>query len=228
MISLQDLNNLESFQRLDTAKRFIDLIVRFAEQLDKEGVSVIPYTDKSLAKLATLEAPKVARLYDAFSTYYEVLHSTHTEGSPIINSKRTLWKIFKRLGYRPCSDLMESIHEGDVIEIYASDWVQTYRNMEFLNLCSYDLASLFTHEFHELFERPDFVNKYIFDLLYGVFSGKIQETTKIGFEPHILKEMHSAEGLSFYIEPGIISPLKSEGGNVVAFVNTLRVRQIQN
>ncbi len=228
MLSLQDLYKSEPFQRLDLSKRFIDLICRFANQLDREGIAVVPYTDRSLQKIATMDPAKIGRLYEAFASYYEVLQSTHSEGTPIVNSKRTLWKICKHLGYLPCSDLMDSIHDGDVIEIYASDWVQTYRNMEFLNLCSYDLASLFTQEFHELFHRPDEVNEYIFKLLNNVFDGAIDRTTEIGFEPHVLQEKHSEERLSFRIEPGIISPLKSESGQVVAFVNTLKVRQLSN
>jgi hypothetical protein len=226
MISLEDLNRTERFQHLDQRKQFLDLINRFAMQLDNDGISTIAYSEQSLMKLASMESLKVSRLYEAFSTYYDVIQNHWREENSVTNSKKILWKMCLRMGYRPCADLLDSISEGDVIEIYASDWVQTFRNMEFLDLCSYDLTSLFTHEFHELFQRPDAVNQYIFGLLNDVFLGKIQKTTQIGFEPHLLKEIHSPERLTFQIEPGVISPLKNHTGDIVAFVNTLRVKPI--
>lgn len=51
------------------------------------------------------------------------------------------------------------IQKNVCIEIYNSQSIQLYRNFEFIKLCPYDLLTLLSREWFELFERDDFTNQ---------------------------------------------------------------------
>src|SRR5690606_17702992 len=94
------------------------------------------------------------------------------------SSFQVFWNVLRRFDLRPCSDLFDLLDSNDVIEVYRYDFIQIYRNLRFLELCTYSLDEVFSYEWPELFHRKQEINFELFDLTREILSGAKKTTLK--------------------------------------------------
>ena len=60
--------------------------------------------------------------------------------------------------------IMRYFEEGDICEVYSTDHRQIFRTLEFFRLCKYDLGTLMTTPWNQLFLRPDSIQAQMLNL----------------------------------------------------------------
>src|ERR1700722_3532445 len=90
--------------------------------------------------------------------------------------KEILSKHLSILNLEPYDDIYSFLEKGDVVEIYDKNFLQLYRNWEFVNLCSYTYLDLATRPFFELFDRSPQITNAIVNRVQEILS--LAEGTK--------------------------------------------------
>ncbi|MCB0416759.1 MAG: hypothetical protein KDD39_03860 [Bdellovibrionales bacterium] len=211
-------------------RRMKDLLESFCELAAREGYSFKPYDPaRPLAKFQELPESQQEQILGAFVTYYQACLQALDEGGDLGDSGfKIFWNILKKLGLRPSSDLFNRLNNQDVIEVYTDSYLQIYRNLRFLELCSYPLDHVFSYQWPELFERHKHLNLELYGLTAEILSGKLKGSIPVKQETHLVKEVFSSENRSFWVEHNFISPLYSASGGIPAFVFSLSAVRVKN
>ncbi len=61
--------------------------------------------------------------------------------------------------------ILNRITEGDIFEVYNSDSIQIYRSWSLFEHTSYSLADLLVYSWDDLYDRPTFVRKYLYEMV---------------------------------------------------------------
>jgi hypothetical protein len=91
-------------------------------------------------------------------------------------------------------------------------------------MCSYDLMTLATVPFPELYSRPQSAQDAIVSQFSEMLTGKFT-TTQFKCEPHILKETFLGNNRRFLITPKWITPL-IKNGKVAAVSLVINAKEI--
>ncbi|MCB0404323.1 MAG: hypothetical protein KDD51_06020 [Bdellovibrionales bacterium] len=211
-------------------KRMGDLLESFCSLASREGYSLKPYDpSRPLEKYQQLPHAQQKMILDAFVTYYQACLQALEEGGDLGDSDfKIFWNILKRLGLRPSSDLFDRLNNRDVVEVYTDSYLQIYRNLRFLELCSYPLDHVFSYQWPELFERHKHLNMELYGLTAEILAGKLKGSVPVQQETHLVKEVFSCENRSFWVEHNFISPLYSASGGIPAFVFSLSAVRVNN
>jgi hypothetical protein len=197
------------------------LLNTFSEEILKLGIRVFPYSETGWERYASLPKKTRQSIYSNFSSYYDLMSSSQHSGIELHESKRLVWNILKLLGMRPCHDLLDKIDEQDVIEIYSSDFLQVFRNLKFMEICSYSMLDTLTHSWSELFMRPSTVTDSLIKRVQFTLSGDVKNTLTADVEEHFLHEIFSTSRNFFRINQKYISPVFFPDGKPAGVVGTL-------
>lgn len=160
---------------------YVDSLVRTIRELADKLKSKAPhlqfYSDSEQNK-RTFELYKAypevqkKRILDDVIKYNSVIDSMSTADAEISN-KSALWVALKLFGIPSSLDeLFQYIEESDVIEVYRYDGIQVFRNLNFHDICSYELPELFIHPWDTLFYRPSNITSQLEGVSIKVFTGQ--------------------------------------------------------
>lgn len=206
----------------DRLASFKAVTERFAQLAKRENLDIIPYRGSEPVCFPALPTVLQTTILEDFRRYVSVCETSVEEGWSLKQDGNVLWRMFRKLGVHPNSDLMSQIREDDIIEIYSADYVQLFRNLRFFRYCGYSLDELLSRPFWELFRRDEEVTKQILSVAVSMFSGQIIGTHRWQLGVHTLTEIDSHFRYESTIEPGLVSPLCDTSGRIVALVNTAR------
>lgn len=166
------------------------------------------------------------RIYEDVSSYNSILDSM-ADSDPQVSNKSALWVALKLFGIPSSLDeLFKYIEESDVIEVYRYDGIQVFRNLNFHDVCSYELPELFIYTWDQLFYRPAHITQKIAESAESLFLGKhrgiVDLDTLIG--SHALCETFSPKRykLSMYFK--YLYPLRNKQNNVDYIVAVSKVK----
>ena len=124
-------------------------------------------------------------------------------------------------------DFLRQIAADDVCEIYdVSNQMQTYRNFEFMRLCSYDLLTVVTTPLTQLFYREPKFNDRIRERSEEITFGAAG-VLPWNVDAHMLVERLGREKNVFNVTMGHAAPVFcGVTGKPVAWVSSLRVKPL--
>jgi len=198
--------------------RFRDLLKQFCLRAGQEGYVLRaegPTSWETYLKLPQFQRQKILA---QFETYYSAAVSTLNSGDKLSDSKSILWWFIKELGMKPTSDIFERINPKDVIEVYGSDFIQIFRNLNFFEICSYPVMDLFIYEWRELFKRDERVTAELAEVAFKVLKNEITHTCEFPVQWHKMEEIFSDQLYTLNIYHKYISPLTARSGATEAFI----------
>lgn len=138
------------------------------------------------------------------------------------NAKRFLWRVFRNLGLVPPNNLLDTIGDEDVIEVYSSQGVQIFRSFSLLELTSYSIEDLIVYSWGELFYRDPNITMRLMDQAGRLFSNEIKSIQRNEVtERHVVKELQSDERRKIELEFAIVSPIATvQPSSIKYFVST--------
>lgn len=133
-------------------------------------------------------------------------------------------KAIRAAGLRAADDIDKIFIKGDIIEVYTREFIQLYRNLVFMKFSSFDLLTLATTPFIELYSRPTEVQDQLVSFLMEAFE-LCKHTTPFAVPTHILRERAIDSRTFFEVNPKWISPLRDSSGDLKALVLTNTCRR---
>jgi hypothetical protein len=197
------------------------LLNTFSVEVEKLGIHLVPYTAQSWEAYANLPEETRKNVLSNFSSYYHLMSSSQHAGIELHETKRLVWNILKLVGLRPCHDLLDKIDEQDVIEIYNNEFLQIFRNLKFMEICSYSMLDTLSHSWSELFMRPASITESLIKRVQFTLSGEVKNTLTANVEEHFLHEIFSTRRNFFRINQKYISPVFFPDGKPAGVVGTL-------
>ncbi len=120
----------------------------------------------------------------------------------------------KKFGWSVPPDVYELIGKDDTIEIYGTDFSLKTANIRFLQVCSYTLEEILTHEFFELFSRDSKIAEGLMKHWPTLASGEAEIITDLG-PPHLVQETFSQKRKQFWVESKVLARVSDQSGRVV-------------
>jgi hypothetical protein len=191
-----------------------------------KGISLKGYDENSLKCFLALPEPKQKILTHAVTDYLEIVARVPGALDPfekisVEHEIKYLSLALRRYGLRTRDQDFDFLKDGDIIEVYNSDWIQLYRNFEFFRHCSYTLLDLICNEVYVLYERPQQIVESMIKFCTEVLANG-RETVPYMVPVHILRERYLNARKAFRIQFKYVSPLIDASGKTVAILSTLR------
>jgi hypothetical protein len=125
-------------------------------------------------------------------------------------------------------DVLSRLSDQDVIEVYSPTFTQLFRNMRFLEICSYPILDIYMYEWPELYARPQAITEALIQEFFRMLSAPPGvDLFEAQVPDHFLEEVFSEERRIFEIQQKLNSPVRSrETGEVVAVLGVLQASVI--
>lgn len=210
---------------VERVAEFKALLDAFCEMARRESADLLPYEGAGPTYFTSLSEAQQVQVLNNFRFYFEVCSETLAQGATLRDDKVFVWRMFQKMKVHPPSELMSSIQEGEVIEIYNADFIQVFRNLCFFEICSYSLDELLCRPFWELIHRDEKITGLIVEqaskLLTG-FNGVFQ------FEvpEHVITEIASRAKNRVTVQQRLGATLWNPQGSPIALIALLKVKEI--
>jgi hypothetical protein len=219
--ALSYLLNKSYFPGLSFETSFKALTEEFCGQANREGLNISPHRQETWEKFGQLTLSKQREKHDQFLRYYQICSSGLESGLSLLSGNPLLKRMLLQSGLTSCDGLWHQLREEDVIEVYTADFTQLYRNMKFLEVCSYPIADLYVNEWVDLYRRPQTITTTLVQSIQDMLRSQPAASVLCSVPDHFLEEKFSPERRKFYVRQKIFSPLLDSRGVAVAFVGSL-------
>lgn len=211
-------------------KDFREILEEISSTLFSLGVKVKPYHSPCLDHYSHLSnSQKKLSLSDS-TKYLESLtaseFSKENEITEHPDRGEALWLALRFFGLRPTSDLFENLTLDDSIEVYNSAGIQIWRNLRFMEVCSYSLEEIFCYTWQERYNRSDEATNQIINLI-SKFSPSSPKSVHCQIK-NVLYEVFSEKKLVIDVTHKLLSPVFNSANQVGGFVVASKVKIISN
>ena len=196
-----------------TTKSRIDAILARAEaacqKLNPYGYPIAPYHDTTLEALGGADDETLTRIETDLASVekWTLAMQQHTAGGQVDDVK-LLRRGLALLDLTTDEENFTKIASGDIVEVYNLDFIQIYRNFEFMKLSSYSLLDVAGNEFYRLYERSSLVNDQLFSAARQVAADpKAPLDARILVPTHPLREKFSPKRREFFVTFKYILPV---------------------
>ncbi len=208
----------------DFNTKFRELCCYYSDLLASEGKKVRPIRGPDLPVFSALPLEKKQRAIDFITSALEVFEETRAEGYKLVDSPKLLWRSLRKLGWTPQSDVFDRIGDKDVVNVYSSEQVQVFQNLNFFDWVSLTLEELYANPWHQYSRRERHCAELAYQSAVEVFHGVRASTFSPDIPEHYVEEIDTAENRKFYIKIHTASPLR-QNGNVVGLLAINRCRE---
>lgn len=181
--------------------------------------------DETLNLISSLSEDRKSRLINRLKDDVSILSAAAAAKEDLGNSKQLLWRYFQKSKLTPCSDLFDQIAADDVIEIYSTDQVHMWQNLNFFNWCSITLETLYTEAWYNFSKRDIEYSKQLALLGAKIFSGEFKTTIPSRVPWHLVEEVNTEMMLKFELEIKVMSPV-FQNGSIAGIVLVNRCRKL--
>jgi hypothetical protein len=213
-----------------------DVLMQVSRLAARKSVEIVPFSDMSLLRLQEMEINQRKFLYTQLTGYRDLL-AQQVEVNPgslevtLAEEIDFIHMALKKFSMKSLINDFSFVAQGDLVEIYSTDMIQLYRNLEFFKQCSYDLLTLVTSEWPTLYERAHVVTNQILKRAHFIMTeGK--GITPYDVPVHTLKERYVENGRIFSVELKSMLPLVHEktgerAGGVHSIGSTIMLNEIE-
>lgn len=199
-------------------EQYILVVERLAFLLGQEGLSTRAYVDRSNLHFAKLSYDQQKNQFQHLMTYLEVCEETIEQGHSLKETGFLVWNILKKLGLKSENDVFHLLNEKDIVEIYDSNNVQIFRNVNFFRICGYTLDELNSIPWWRLFIRDEQISRAIFAKASAIFSGESTGAISDIVPTHIVEEVESEMKFKQKIDLKYLIPMRDSQNIVKCFV----------
>lgn len=193
----------------------LNVLSDFAKKLN---INIKPFDN--LAQIENVTESITDEIYNFIKDYLDILLNSNIDNEPPCRVEKIIFeKALKNLNLKTLDNMDCFLNENDIIEIYDIQGFQKYRNLIFLKFCSFDLFTLYSKSFIDLYERSTEFNGQILNAIEDVINNP-KGTIKFNCGEHLIKEKYLNNKKIFKIKPKWISPLIGHSNKVEAVVLT--------
>lgn len=133
---------------------FTQSLTSFKELAARYNFRIEPFSEASLQRFTTFPEVIRAHIIGNFNNYLDFLiESSKEDLSGLRDDRFLVGRFLKKMNLIHDDRLLDQITEGDIIEVYSKEIIQIFRNLNFMDVCSYTLLDLLTHQPYDLYDR---------------------------------------------------------------------------
>jgi len=210
-----------SFSNIERFIRSSEAISRLFQKYETECV---PFYSSHLPHFSALDSRKQEEAVFILEMYKKSLQNSENNFGSLKNNGDLLWQAIKDLGYRQPSGFFACLEPDDVIEIYDSQNLQIWRNINFMKICSYTLEEMLCLPWYERYDRDNEDTEKIIKSVQKVMGSKEPTYLNEAIGNHIFEEKTSRKQFVLNARHDYFCPLFGESGSPEAFVVTSKVK----
>lgn len=168
-------------------------------------------------QITNLSENTLTRILNDIQFYIDLFNELKFEKNPSDFNKDLLLAGLKYLNLYALDDVVSKVSHEDIVEIYDMNGVQKFRNLTFHKFCSYDLITLYSQPYFELYSRSSHINDQLM-AFFNFTARNAKGTIPFSVGPHILSETFGDKSKKFKVWPKLASPLKDEAGETKAIL----------
>ena len=208
--------------------RYVEAVNQIVDLVQSAGYELTGFCKERPSIFPALPAIKQEGIVNGLEAFHGMCVSAMQGGAELKgDSHSAAWWVIRRIGWRPQSDVFSHVRPGDTIEIYDVDHVQIFRSFNMFRCISYSLDQLVTHEWYQLYSRPDGKQEEIMERFQRAISEKRTIVVSEG-ESHVVSERFSPRLKSAKYSTRLVSPLFAENNVVAGYINVIQAIPIHN
>jgi len=190
----------------------INILDRLQFCLLEKGSRIGVYSAHSINKLLQMEYSQLEDVKKHLSCFLKIVERfdfklQEDEFLSQSDEVECLKHAFNEYGLCFGDDDFDFISQGDIVELYNLENIQIYRNLEFLKVAPYDLATILSSKWTDLYERPSDITQAIANRVVEILNSKIIEASPFNVPIHPMKAMSNAEQVVVEISLKFIKPV---------------------
>lgn len=203
------------------------IIDQIAQYLDKAEIKPYkPAKPESILRFESSSKDTQQAIFNKASGMLEFIKYAEILRPDFKRNQKSFFELgLSLLNYSIPDEVKKYIKEEDVTEVYGSDFIQVFGNLEFMKRCSYSIDQVFVYEWWELFERPEEVTEHFANIANKVIRGKLTLAIAPG-EEHIVKEVFSEKKKVFTVRQKAIGPTYNEQKQIIGIVSVMNAKEI--
>lgn len=203
----------------DLELQFVRLAQEFASRFNELGLHVKVTRHEWPVEFRRASAVVKQRAIGYLEFNVKLLREMAASGEDIKDTKVYLWRALKGLQLVPPADILDHVHDEDIVEIYFLDEIQAFRNFRFLELTSYTIEEMLCRPWYRNTGRGIKPQMQLMAMVLKGKLGRVTKTTIWNVPEHELWEKDTEGNCHFMMKLKYFIPLRSDA-IVVAFVST--------
>jgi hypothetical protein len=209
------------------AVKFTSLLDDYAHFIDLAGHKVCRSTSNEAQRIfESLSHHRQTSLLGRLDLDVAILREARHEGDDLNETKRMLWRFLQKMKLSPCSDIFDSIQDGDVVELYSPEQVHLWQNMAFFDWCSVSLERIYTDTWYDATIRDPQHQSKLIECATQMFSSDKPQSIRPLETWHTIEEVDSELLLKFDLHVKVMSPV-FQNRKVAGLILVNECREIQ-
>ncbi|MGZ3722407.1 MAG: hypothetical protein ACXVA9_05725 [Bdellovibrionales bacterium] len=192
---------------------------KFGLELKSSPASLAPKMRFLLASKAQSVAANLTNLIQNLDTCWDDGIDPWNDREFFLLSMRSMELTFPK-------DFLNHLSEGDLIEGYDMNRVQTFRNMRFMELSTYSLLEVQSAEWTALYERPPEITEKMISFCDELL-WQANRTIPFNIPVHFIRELRSEDKRIFEIKFKYLTPLFSGPNQPYGMLGSSKVEVIR-
>ena len=167
------------------------------------------YLDKNLGlkRFSTLTPAQQQVSLKEINSWCEVVEEYLSIGGQPAKTKDLSRYYFAKLGFHIDRSFLETIQDGDIVEVYGMDLKRLFFNPELFDYSSYAPDEMFTSSMWELYRRDVKITESVGAFAHQLLSGAVSIPTDPLIPKHIVSEIASERRYSSEVDIKLCTPV---------------------
>lgn len=201
--------------------RFKALAEEMSALLNSLGTSTKPYLDPAVPHCRRAAPAVRARGIEYLEANLRILRECLAAGENPRESARFVWRGLQMLKLTPEGDIFDRIENDDVVEVYALDSVQIFRNIRFFEISTFTIEDILCRPWYHLTRRPWRIFLATFRQALRMRRKKITRTESWSVPAHLMDEVDTEGKIRYDFLFKYRSPVRRDG-DIVGIITTAR------
>jgi hypothetical protein len=199
---------------------------RLNEVLGNYGFLQRRFTDPALSHLSRLSFCKREEVLKTTRLFERIAAEALVDQVDLWNTSNLMKLTFRELKLQYSQDFLSTIELDDVVDGYDLNNHQIFRNLRFMEICSYDLHDVLSFDWPILFERSQVVTNQIMECVTEVI--ETGRTVSMDHIPaHYMKEHRSTDRQLFRVKFRHMGPIFAGVGRPAGFLASSKAELIE-
>jgi len=218
--------NLEQSDRPRLISKLLYSIDTVARLAALQNITVKTVTDEALSKLETLSEDKIHELNTTLLKQLSLVQDSVLTENRVSNKDMTK-NVLDFMKLSTSEDMLNTITEEDIVEIYNLDCIQIFRNFKFYETTTYSLSDLILFDWSELYYRPSQVSQKIQTYINLVLQNDNNDVVyNMEVPKHMIKEIRANPIQLCEIEFKKIAPITDRAGRRSGLIVTCQAKSM--
>ncbi|MES2768531.1 MAG: hypothetical protein V4596_05230 [Bdellovibrionota bacterium] len=192
-----------------------------------QNITIRTTSEEGIKKIDSLDSESlVTRITDLKKHIIGMQNAILGKGR--VSNQEMTKNILEFMKYRTNTDIIDSISEDDIVEIYNLDCIQIFRNFKFYETTTYSLSDLISFDWSELYYRPSQVSQKIQKHITAVLQNSDDSITydMSDVPTHMIKEIKASPIQLCEIRFKKIAPITNNIGKRTGLIVTCEAKSM--